>query len=1114
MTITGIASKIDEIGAFSPIEALVHNNENAQLKGLGGSSTAFLVRFLKSRFPDRPIVCSFLDDDEASYFTSDLDQLFRDKAESTIFHLPSDSSNPFDKERIPDTSITMHRNDVISTLVESFSGILVCSSLGVMELMPSPELIRKETSVIETGQSLPPEDLIELLSLQGFSRSDYVGRPGEIALRGGILDVFPYSGEYPIRIEYFGDEIDSIREFDPESQRSISRLTKTNLVPNVDQLSSGSERKSLFDLMPDNTIFLLDDWGSSLHRIDARKAQLEGYAQKSEDNEDWDFDSRYQDANTLSKRVEGYLFFRTGDLETIKSITTFALDFKEQPPIGGSIKVLRQHLQDNADRSMKNLILCDSNAQARRLEEILEDIIESNGIEFSVETLHKGFLHSDSQLAVFTDHEIFDRFHRPSSRKRKRKFGGLSLNELRSLKIGDFVVHIDYGIGKFDGLQKVDVRGQQQEAVRVFYRGKDLLYVNVNALHKLHKYSGKEGHQPALTKLGTGQWERAKSKTKKRVKDIARDLIKLYAARKASTGFAFSNDTVWQREMEASFEFEDTPDQGAAAEATKADMELTIPMDRLVCGDVGFGKTEIAIRAAFKAAQDGKQVAVLVPTTILAAQHEKSFRKRLGAYPVKIASLSRFNTAEKSKAIIISVEEGSTDIVIGTHRLVSKDVKFKDLGLIVIDEEQRFGVVVKEKLRKFRANVDTLTLTATPIPRTLQFSLMGARDLSLIHTPPRNRQAINTEIHSFDKELIRDAILYEINRGGQVFFVHNRVQSIEETSGMIRALVPDVRIAVGHGQMPPAKLEKIMTDFVNRKFDVLVSTSIIESGLDVANANTMIINGAEMFGLSDLHQMRGRVGRSDRKAFCYLLTKSIHSLTKNAKQRLQALEEFSDLGSGFNIAMRDLDIRGAGNLLGAEQSGFVNDVGFDAYHRILDEAVQELRQDEFSDLFDVDSTPPNIGETNVDISADALLTKAYVSDSLERLKLYRKLSDSKDQHELKEFLHEVEDRFGPAPVEVQNLVQAARLKMIGEKWRLSRVTWKNERLFLVMPSEDDEFFFENYFKPLMAQMEKLEQRVAFKDSGKKYRMIVQEMDTLEIAAETLGKLEIPDTSQF
>jgi len=1084
MNITQLAALLNENGAFTPVSALVMNDENAQLKGLAGSSAAFMVYRLKQEFPDRAIFCA------------------------------SDPSNPFDTERVKDSSISMERNDVLGQLDGDFKGILICSALSVMEKFPGPELIRKETSVIEVGQSLAPEDLIEILTLQGFSRTDYVNAPGELALRGGILDVYPYSGEYPIRIEYFGDDIDSIREFDPTSQRSVSRLTKTNLVPNVDLLSGDSERLGLLESLPKDSILILDDWSSILGKIDERNEQLKQFKEKSDLELDWELGQRYTSADQVEALKSSFLFFRSGDLQTSKDLTQINLDFKAQRPIGGTIKVLREHLSENADRSFKNLILCDSNAQANRLEEILEDVLNAYSLEFSVETLHQGFLHEDSQISVFTDHEIFDRFHRPSSRKRKKKFGGLSINELRSLKIGDFVVHIDYGIGKFDGLEKIEVRSQQQEAVRVFYRGKDLLYVNVNSLHKLHKYSGKEGHQPSLTKLGTGQWERAKSKTKKRVKDIARDLIKLYARRKNSKGYAFSNDTVWQREMEASFEFEDTPDQGAAAEATKADMELEIPMDRLVCGDVGFGKTEIAIRAAFKAAQDGKQVAVLVPTTILAAQHEKSFKKRLGTYPVKIASLSRFNSTEKGKEIVKEVAEGTVDIVIGTHRLVSKDVKFKDLGLIIVDEEQRFGVAVKEKLRKFRANVDTLTLTATPIPRTLQFSLMGARDLSLIHTPPPNRQPINTEIHSFDKELIRDAILYEINRGGQVFFVHNRVQSIEETSGMIRALIPDIRIKVGHGQMPPKTLEKIMTDFVNKKFDVLVSTNIIESGLDVANANTMIINRAEMFGLSDLHQMRGRVGRSDKKAFCYLLTKSVHSLTRAAKQRLQALEEFSDLGSGFNIAMRDLDIRGAGNLLGAEQSGFVNDVGFEAYHRILDEAVQELRSDEFSELFDTDGPPPNIGESVVDISADALVTKAYVSDSLERLKLYRKLSDAKDEDSLIEFLSEIEDRFGPAPVEVHNLVIASQLKLLAEKWRFSRVAWKNERLFLTMPDKADSFFYENYFQSLMDQLEKIENRVAFKESGKKYRMIVQNVPKIEDGVEILSELKIPDTSQF
>jgi transcription-repair coupling factor (superfamily II helicase) len=672
----------------------------------------------------------------------------------------------------------------------------------------------------------------------------------------------------------------------------------------------------------------------------------------------------------------------------------------------------------------------------------------------------------------------------------------MTIRELSGLSPGDFVVHVDYGIGRFAGLSTIIVRGKQQEAVRLHYRDDDVLYVNIAALYKLHKYSSKEGHRPHLTKLGSGQWERTKARTKKRVKDIARDLIRLYARRKASEGHGFARDTIWQRELEASFQYEDTPDQATAWADVRSDMEQDSPMDRLVCGDVGFGKTEIAVRAAFKAVQDGKQVAVLVPTTILADQHHETFSKRLSKYPVRITSLSRFRSKPEQKEIIQNLRSGMADVVIGTHRIVSKDISFKDLGLVIVDEEQRFGVAAKEKLRQIRAEVDTLTLTATPIPRTLQFSLLGARDLSIIATPPANRQPIVTEIHTFDKNLIREAILYERTRGGQVFFIHNRVQSIEEVSATLRALLPEVRIQVAHGQMKGSDLERTMTAFKRVDFDVLVCTNIIENGLDIANANTIIVNNADRFGLSELHQLRGRVGRSDRRAFCYLLVRSVHSLTREARQRLQAVEEFTELGSGFNLAMRDLDIRGAGNLLGAEQSGFIDDVGFETYHRILDEAVQELRSDEFSSLFHEKPVPP-ASETTVDVETDALIPADYVENALARLNAYRHLSEARSEQQVQDVLDELLDRFGPVPEEVASLATAARMKLYGEALRLPRITLKNARLFLTLPSaEADPFFYDFVFQPLLKRLGELSNRYVLKEGRRSLRAIVQDVPNL------------------
>ncbi|MFB3131089.1 MAG: transcription-repair coupling factor, partial [Rhodothermales bacterium] len=942
------------------------------LKGAVGSIPAFVLRRLMQASA-QPIACILADADAASYLHSDLEQLHGPSEGLLLF--PPGGHKPYDHEQMADPAPLIHRADVLQQLGEGFNGLVVTSVEALFERVPPPATVQQETLVIAIGEETPPASLVERLVGQGFERVEFVEQPGELAWRGGILDVYPFAGDYPIRIEFFGDEIDSIREFDARTQRSISRLTSARIVPNLERASDESvAHTSLFDYFPETTLLATFDEGRLAEHAEAlfnhAKDLFEHTCAAHPDQLHPAPSTRYLDGDGLTAALLTHPRLLFGLFTDQGADETLTLAAHPQPAFHGHIELLRRQIVENATRQMETFILCDSRGQEARLHDLLEEHVEQRQLKLIVESLHEGFEAPELGLAVYTDHQIFNRYHRPTTRKRRRQQGGLSLRELQNLRPGDFVVHIDYGIGKFAGLQKVTIREKQQEAVRVFFAGDDVLYVNVNALYKLHKYKGKEGHQPRLTKLGSGQWERTKARTKKRIKDIARDLILLYARRKSSKGYAFEEDSVWQREMEASFEFEDTPDQAVAADAVKTDMQAPVPMDRLVCGDVGFGKTEVAIRAAFKSAQEGKQVAVLVPTTILARQHFDTFKKRLDRFPLRIEMLSRFRTAAELKEVIRDLKKGTVDIAIGTHRLVSKDVKFKDLGLLIIDEEQRFGVGVKERLRQLRVNVDTLTLTATPIPRTLQFSLMGARDLSIISTPPPNRQPILTEIHTFDKDLIRDAILYEISRGGQVFFIHNRVQSIEEVSAMLRALVPDVRIQVAHGQMKSARLERVMMGFIDKKFDVLVSTSIIENGLDISNANTIIIHHAQRFGLAELHQLRGRVGRSDRKAFCYLLVPSIHALTREARQRLQAVEELSDLGSGFHIAMRDLDIRGAGNLLGGEQSGFIAEVGFETYHKILDEAVQELRYDEFHDLFK-DAPAPRPGETTVDVDEDA-----------------------------------------------------------------------------------------------------------------------------------------------
>ncbi len=1077
------------------------------LKGTAGSLPAFVLRRIAQEI-DRPLLCLLADEDQAAYLYSDLEQLHGET--DRLLRLPASGQTPYDDEQIGELAPVVERAEVIQRLAGGFTGLLVASVDAVFEMLPPATTVMQETISLSIGDQVAPDEVIRRLTSQGFERVEFVERPGELALRGGILDVFPFAGAYPIRIEFFGDEIDSLREFDAGSQRSVSRLKTVRLVPNLErEAPSDTPFTPLFAYLPPRTLLVTFDEAHLIEKAGARFAEaMAAFDALPDPATHTPPARRYLDGAAFERALLQHPRLLFGSFTGAGATEHLALDARPQPDFNRSMTRLREQVRRHAADHIATFILCDSRGQEARLRELLEDELAAHDLTLSVESLHEGFELPSMGLAVYTDHQIFSRYHRPTARKRKQRYGGLSLREIQHLTPGDFVVHIDYGIGKFAGLHKITVRGKQQEAVRVLFQGEDVLYVNVNALHKLHKYTGKEGHQPRLTKLGSGQWEKTKARTKKRVKDIARDLIRLYARRKASRGYAFPPDTVWQREMEASFEFEDTPDQAAASAAVKADMEEPVPMDRLVCGDVGFGKTEIAVRAAFKAVQAGKQVAVLVPTTILAAQHTETFTRRLAPYPVRIEELSRFRSAEEQKQVLAAVQRGEVDILIGTHRIASKDVQFKDLGLLIIDEEQRFGVAVKEKLRKLRVDVDTLTLTATPIPRTLQFSLLGARDLSIIATPPPNRQPIVTEIHTFDKDLIRDAILYEISRGGQVFFIHNRVQSIDEMADTIRMLVPDVRARVAHGQMRPSQLEQVMHDFIERKFDVLVSTNIIESGLDISNANTIIINRADRFGLAELHQLRGRVGRSDRKAFCYLLVPSIHSLTREGRQRLQAVEEFSDLGSGFNIAMRDLDIRGAGNLLGAEQSGFIEDVGFETYHRILDEAVQELREEEFADVFQDQVHAPAPVETQVDVEEDAFIPETYLSNHVERLNIYRRLSEADAEATLAELLAELEDRFGPAPAEVTNLVTAMRIKLQAQTLRLAKVTFKNQRLFLTMPSqEEDAFFYEHHFHPLLERLSGLDRRFVLRDTkSKRVRAIVQDVPDLEAALRVMAHL--------
>ena len=1135
MSLSAIAQRIETTPAVSRLRSWVDEARDADdspvlhVKGGAGSVPAFLLYHVHTS-PGAPLCCLVPDEDAAAYLQSDLEQLVSDPEEE-VLRVPATQQKPYDPEQITDSSPLIERADALQRLADGFEGLLVTSVEAAGELVPPPEAVQRETLTVKTGEEISLEALADRLVEQDFSPVEFVEEPGEFARRGGILDVFPYAGSYPVRIDFFGDEIDGLREFDPQTQRSVSRLTTARLVPNLEREEAAQGSIPIFEYLPDDVVLATVDesqiregvqvqYDEATEAYEERCAELEDEDEADDSPEDLrPPDQRFLDRPALEKllgRHPRLLFGTFADSTPTNGTPKDTLDVgaDPQPSFNSDMDLVRKRLKENGEQDLDTFLLCDSHGQSSRLRDLLESEIDHGWARLLVKSMHEGFEWPEAKLAVYTDHQIFNRYHRPSTKQREKKSGGMSIRDIKNLTPGDYVVHVDHGIGKFAGLKKITVRDKKQEAVRLNFADDDILYVNVNALYKLNKYTGKEGHQPTLTKLGSGQWEKTKERTKNKVKDIARDLIKLYAKRKASDGYAFSSDTTWQREMEASFEFEDTPDQAEAAEAVKRDMEEPVPMDRLVCGDVGFGKTEVAVRAAFKAVQDGKQVAMLVPTTILAQQHHETFSRRLERFPVNVEVLSRFRTQAEQTDVLERLEKGQVDILIGTHRITSDDVEFDDLGLLVIDEEQRFGVKTKETLRKMREDIDTLTLTATPIPRTLQFSLLGARDLSLIETPPPNRQPINTEIHTFDQDLIRDAIRYEVSRGGQVFFIHNRVKTINEIAEMVRAMVPDVRVGVGHGQMSASELEDVMVDFLAEKLDVLVSTSIIENGLDISNANTMIINHAgEHFGLSELHQLRGRVGRSQRKAFCYLLVPSVHSLTDDARERLKAVEQFSDLGSGFDIAMRDLDIRGAGALLGAEQSGFIEDVGYETYHKILDQAIKELREEEFEDVFDGEAVPPG-PETSVDVEVDAYIPEDYVRDNTERLNLYRRISDAPDETTLVDLLDELEDRFGDAPEPVQHLLTAARLRLLGEQLRMPKVVYKNERLFLYLPGENaDPYFYDEVFHPLLEKLSVIEHEYVMKDDveGGLMRAIVQDVPTLDDALHVTESLLLEDT---
>ncbi len=1097
MSISLIKEQLHKNGIFERIYEQLEKKHELTLKKSIGALNSFLLASLSAQKENVLVISET--DEGARFLKSDLDII---SPNSPVILFPSSNRKPYDRHQLKDTSLLVQRSEALQAISDHASKMVITSVEAISEKIAPPSALNEVSLILNKGQEIDLDTFKKQLIDQGYNPVKFVDEPGEFAVRGGIFDVFPYSGEYPLRLEFFGDELDTIREFDAGSQRSIAFLNQARIIPDLTNLPH-AEKSSFLSYFDEETLLTTSNRALIIAEIQKIFEQAEIAYDEHDDHESPLPQELFLSGEEMDHEVskfEHQLFVaNVGASE--KDEQTITLETKPQPDFHGNFKLLREQITKNSADGLTTFILCGNDGQRTRFEELLGEASQAFKYRLAVEALHEGFIYEPAGIAVYTDHQIFNRYHRPKT-KRRRFNGGISFKELKDLSIGDFVVHVDYGIGKFAGFKKISVKNTEQEVVVLRYKEDSTLYVNVSSLHKLQKYSGKEGTAPRITRLGSGEWARKKAQTKKKIKDIARELIQLYAKRKAETAYEFSTDNEWQTELEANFEYEETPDQFEAIQSVKSDMESKHPMDRLICGDVGFGKTEVAVRAAFKAILDHKQVAILVPTTILAEQHAKTFMQRMDKFPIKVEALSRFRTSKQQKQTIQELQNGEVDIVIGTHRLLSKDVKFKDLGLIIVDEEQRFGVSAKEKLKSFRASVDVLTLTATPIPRTLQFSLMGARDLSVINTPPPNRQPVYTEIHSFDEELIRDAILLEISRGGQVFFIHNRVKNIEEIAEMIRRLIPDIRVRFGHGQMTGSQLDKIITGFYQHKFDVLVSTNIVENGIDIANANTIIINHANQFGLAELHQLRGRVGRSNRKAFCYLITNPIQTLSTEARKRLLALEEFSDLGSGFNIAMRDLDIRGAGDILGAEQSGFINDIGFDLYTKILNDAVKELKQTEFSEMFDDVEIEAELPETTIEFDETALLPQSYVSDNVERLNLYRKLSQAKTEQEIEDWKEEIEDRFGPVPKEAKYLIFAGKIRLFASRNFFTKVTIRAGRMWLVCPKQESEigknFFDSGKFQEILEKLEA---------TKKEKFQVIQKKDTVRFAVQEIPNIE-------
>ena len=1066
--ITSIQSRYEKSTKINQIaESLSVAEQKIHVKGLIGSSLSFVTQAIFSK-TENPMLL-ILDDKEASaYYLNDLEQLINDQ---DVLFYPGSYRNPYQIEDTDNANILL-RAEVLNRInSRKKPALIVTYPEALFEKVVTKKELDKNTLKVSVGDQISIDFINEVLFEYEFKRVDFITEPGEFSVRGGIIDVFSFSNDYPYRIEFFGNEVESIRSFDVETQLSVEKQKKINIIPNVENKFFAENRESFLDYINPKTTIVIHNTEGLFSKLDKffEKAGV-AFEKLNKEIKHSEPEMLYLNQASFIKKALDFSIVELGSKAIFRTKKTFEFHIQPQPSFNKQFDLLYNNLNENHSNGIKNYLLSSNLQQANRFQDIFEALNEeefkdaTKSYDNIVFPLYEGFVDEELQIACYTDHQIFERYHKFHIKNGYAKKQTITLKELNTLSVGDYVTHIDHGIGKFGGLQKIQVEGKTQEAIKLVYADNDIVYVSIHSLHKISKFNGKDGTPPKIYKLGSNAWKVLKQKTKARVKHIAFNLIQLYAKRRLEKGFQYSPDSYLQKELESSFMYEDTPDQGKATQDVKNDMESDRPMDRLVCGDVGFGKTEVAIRAAFKAVDNGKQVAILVPTTILAYQHSRTFSERLKDMPVTVGYLNRFRTAKEKAETLKDLAEGRLDIVIGTHQLVNKNVVFKNLGLLIVDEEQKFGVNVKDKLKTLSANIDTLTLTATPIPRTLQFSLMAARDLSVITTPPPNRYPIETHVVGFSEEMIRDAVSYEIQRNGQVYFVNNRIENIKEVAGMIQRLVPGARVGIGHGQMDGKKLEELMLAFMNGDFDVLVATTIIESGLDVPNANTIFINNANNFGLSDLHQMRGRVGRSNKKAFCYFICPPYSAMTDEARKRIQALEQFSELGSGFNIAMKDLEIRGAGDLLGGEQSGFINEIGFETYQKIMNEAIEELKENEFKELYPVDENAPAkpfVKDIQIDTDFELLFPDEYINNISERLNLYNELSLIKDEEALLAFEIKLVDRFGPLPKQALSLMSSIKIKWIATRFGIEKLVMKQGKMIAYFVSDHQSAYYQS-----------------------------------------------------